>query len=155
MKTKEKILVAVTIIMVIILIVCFYFDRSSALLARTLAYDLPSDVRLVDIDKHGFLFYRVGYEAKFEVDAGNPEEILTCFVQGYEDSGRMLSREEFDLMTSAMYENYYSYVDIKPSPAPGSNIWFQEAETPEGHHVLHFLDIEEGDQAYLYIYYVR
>ncbi len=155
MKTKEKILVAVTVIMVIILIVCIYFDRSSALLARTLAYDLPSDVHLVDIDKHGFLFYRVGYEAKFEVDPGNPEEILTCFVQGYNDSGRMLTREEFDLMTGAMYENYYSYVELKPSPAPGSSIWFQEAETPEGHHVLHFIDIEEGNHAYLYIYYVR
>ncbi len=155
MKKKDKILVAVTVIMVLILIVCFYFDRSSALLSRTLAYDLPSDVKLVDIDKHGFLFYRVAYEAKFEIDPENPEELLQCFVQGYEDSGRMLSQEEFDTMTEAMYVNYYDYVNLKPNPAPGSHVWFQEADTPDGHHVMHFMDVEEGEQAYLYIYYVR
>lgn len=155
MKRKEKILVAVTVIMVIILIVCFYFDRSSALLSRTLAYDLPSDVKLVDIDKHGFLFYRVAYEARFEINPENPEEILTCFVEGYNDSGRMLSQEEFDIMTEAMYQNYYDYVDLKPNPAPGSYVWFQEADTPDGHHVMHFMDTEEGEHAYLYIYYVR
>lgn len=155
MKTKEKILVAVTTIMVIILIVCAIYDRTPALMARTLAYDLPEDTRVVSVDKHGFMFYRVGYEAKVEIDPANPEEILTCFVQGYDDSGYMLSQEEFEAMTGYMYENYYSYVDLKPNPAPGSTVWFQEADTPDGHHVMHFMDIEEGDHAYLYIYYVR
>lgn len=155
MKKNEKILLAVTVIMVLVLIVCLYFDRSSALLSRTLAYKLPEDTELVDIDKHGFMFYRVGYEAKVEINPYNPEEILTCFVQGYGDSGRMLSESEFAALSSYMFDNYYSYVDLKPHPAPGSSVWMQEADIPGGHHVLHFIDIETGDRAYLYIYYVR
>ena len=155
MKTKEKVLVAVTAICVIVLIVCLIYDRSSALMERTLRYTLPEDTKLVDIDKHGFLFYRVSYEAKVEIDPENPEEILTCFVQGYDDSGRMLSGEEFEVMTSSMRESFYDYVDIWPHPAPGSYIWFQEADDKDGHHVLHFIDLAEGDHAYLYIYYVR
>lgn len=155
MKKKEKILVAVTVIMLVILAVCVVYDRTPALMSRTLAYDLPEDTKVVDIDKHGFLFYRVAYEAKVEIDPNNPEEILTCFVQGYGDSGRMLSHEEFTTMTDYMYENFYSYTNLHPTPSEGSYIWMQEADTEDGHHVLHFIDIEDEDHAYLYIYYVR
>lgn len=155
MSKKEKILVTVTTVMVIIMIACFVYDRTPALMSRTLAYTLPEDTKLVDIDKHGFLFYRVAYEAKVEIDANNPEELLTLFVQAYGDSGRMLSMEEYTTMTDYMFDNFYSYTKMHPSPAPGSYIWMQEADTADGHHVLHFIDIEEGDRAYLYIYYVR
>ncbi len=155
MAKKDKILIAVTVIMLVILAVCFVYDRTPALMSRTLAYDLPEDTKVVDIDKHGFLFYRVAYEAKVEIDPENPEEILTCFVQGYGDSGRMLSMEEFTTMTDYMFENFYSYTTMHPTPSEGSYIWMHEADTEDGHHVLHFIDIEEGDHAYLYIYYVR
>lgn len=155
MKKKEKILVVVTVVMLVILAVCVVYDRTPALMRRTLAYELPEDTKLVDIDKHGFLFYRVAYEAKVEIDPENPEEILTCFVQGYGDSGRMLTMEEFTTMTDYMYENFYSYTSLHPTPSAGSYIWMQEADTEDGHHVLHFIDIEDEDHAYLYIYYVR
>ena len=155
MKKKEKILVAVTVIMLVILAVCVVYDRTPALMSRTLAYELPEDTKVVDIDKHGFLFYRVAYEAKVEIDPNNPEEILTCFVQAYGDSGRMLTMEEFTTMTDYMYENFYSYTSLHPTPSAGSYIWMQEADTEDGHHVLHFIDIEDEDHAYLYIYYVR
>ena len=154
-KKKEKILVAVTVIMLVILAVCVVYDRTPALMSRTLAYELPEDTKVVDIDKHGFLFYRVAYEAKVEIDPNNPEEILTCFVQAYGDSGRMLTMEEFTTMTDYMYENFYSYTSLHPTPSAGSYIWMQEADTEDGHHVLHFIDIEDEDHAYLYIYYVR
>ena len=152
---KEKILVAVTVVMVVILIAGFIYDRTPALLKRTLNYKLPEDTRVVDIDKHGFLFYRVGYEAKVEINAYNPEEILTCFVQGYDYSGEMLERSVYDAVSSEIFSEYYSYAKIKPDPAPGSSVWMMEITTEEGHRILHFMDIEEGDHAYLYIYYVR
>lgn len=155
MQKKEKILVAVTVIMVIILGVCLFYDRTSALMARTLSYDLPEGAKVVDIDKHGFLFYRIGYEAKVEINPEYPEDMLERFIDSYGESGRMLSGSEFATLASYMFDNYYSYVDIKPAPAPGSSVWMQEADIPGGHHVLHFLDIEEGDHSYLYIYYVR
>ena len=155
MQKKDKILAAVTILTVVILVVCVIYDRSSALMARTLAYTLPNDTKLIDIDKHGFLFYRVSYEAKVEINPEHPEEILTCFLEGYGDSGRMLSRDEFDTMTQYMFENFYSYVEIRPEPSSGTSIWMFETDTPEGHHILHFMDLEEGNHGYLYIYYVR
>ena len=155
MQKKEKILVAITAVFVIVLIVCLFYDRTSALMDRTLRYKLPEDTKIVDVDKHGFLFYRVSYEVKVEIDPENPEEILTCFVQGYDDSGRMLDREEFEVMTTYMFDNFYSYVDLRPNPAPGSYVWMMEADTSEGHHVLHFIDVESDDRAYLYIYWVR
>ncbi|MCR5201300.1 MAG: hypothetical protein K6C38_09330 [Saccharofermentans sp.] len=155
MEKKEKILVAVTILMVAILAACFYYDRNSALIHRTLPYKLPDDVKLVDIDKHGFLFYRVSYEAKYEINAYNPEEILTFFVQAYGDSGQMLSNSDYQTMAAYMFENYYSYVDLKPNPAPGSGVWMQEADLVGGHHVLNFIVLEPNEHAYLYVYYTR
>ncbi|MBR1796878.1 MAG: hypothetical protein IJ757_02540 [Clostridiales bacterium] len=155
MTKKEKNLIIVTVVMVLLLAVCALYDRSSALISRTLPYELPADTKLVDIDKHGFMFYRVAYEAKIEIDPSNPEEILTCFVDGFGDSGDMISHAEFDSMSQYMYDNYYSYVRIKPEPVTGSTIWLHEAELPGGHSVIHFIDLEEGEHAYLYIYYVR
>ncbi len=155
MQKKEKTLVAVTIVMVAILIVCLIYDRNSAVLRRTLPYSLPADTKLVDMDKHGFMFYRVGYEARVEIDPNNPEELLTCFFDAFGDAGEMLSGEDFAAMENYMFEHYYSYADIRPAPAPGSHVWMQEADIGDGHHVLHFIDIEAGDHAYLYIYYVR
>jgi hypothetical protein len=138
-----------------VLIVAAFYDRSSALLDRTLAYDLPDYAKIEEIDKHGFMFYRVGYEAKISINAYKPEDILTCFVQGYDFSGNMLSPADYEEISSEMFENEYSYVRIKPQPAPGSSIWMMEVITEEGHRILHFIDIEAGDHAYLYIYYVR
>ena len=155
MSKKEKTLIAVTVVMLLLLAVCLFYDRTSALMARTLGYELPSDTKLVDIDKHGFMFYRVGYEAKVEINPENPEEILTVFVEKFGDSGTPLSYSDYELTANYMFENYYSYVDIKPQPLDGTIIWMQEADLEGGHHVLHFIDLEEGDRAYLYIYYVR
>ena len=156
MEKKEKILITVTMIMLLLLGICAFYDRSSALLDRTLAYDLPADTKLVDMDKHGFMFYRVAYEAKVEIDPENPEELLTCFCQAYNgESGEMISGSDFAVMSEYMFENYYSYVSLRPSPAPGSSVWMQEADIPGGHHVLHFIVLEPDDHAYLYIYYVR
>lgn len=155
MAKKEKILVAVTVILVVIMAVCFYYDRSSALIRRTLPLKLPDDVKLVDIDKHGFLFYRVGYEAKFEINAYNPEEILEYFIQSYGDSGQMLPGADYQTMSDYMFENYYNYVDLKPHPAEGSGVWMMETDLEGGHHVLNFIVLEPNDHAYLYVYYTR
>lgn len=155
MKKKEKILVAVTVIMVLVLAVCAYFDRTSALMGRTLAYELPADTKVVDIDKHGFLFYRVGYEAKVEINPENPEEILDLFTTCYGNTGEQLSYSDFEATANYMFENFYSYVSLKPQPLPGTGIWMQDSDTADGHHILHFIDLEEGNHAYLYIYYVR
>ncbi|MBP5179954.1 MAG: hypothetical protein J6127_01535 [Clostridiales bacterium] len=152
---KEKILIVVTILVVALLLVATYYDRSSALLKRTLAYRLPDYARVDSIDKHGFMFYRVGYEAKISINAAKPEDILTCFVQGYDFSGNMLSLDEYEEISNDMFENEYSYVKIRPQPAPGSSVWMMEVITEEGHRIVHFMDIEAGDHAYLYIYYVR
>lgn len=155
MEKKEKILVAVTILMVAILAACFYYDRNSALIHRTLPRDLPDDIKLVDIDKHGFMFYRVGYEAKYEIDPNNPEEMLIYFDQVFGQSGEMLSGYEYQIMADYMFDNYYSYVDLKPNPVSGTGVWMQEADIEGGHHVLNFIVLEPGDHAYLYVYYTR
>ena len=155
MAKKEKILVTSTVIMLALLAVCAFYDRTSALMQRTLNYALPDDTRIVDVDKHGFLFYRVAYEVKVEIDPNNPEEVLACFVEGYGDSGRMLTHEEFTTMTDYMFDNFYSYTKMHPQPAAGSYVWMHEADTEDGHHVLHFIDVEADGSAYLYIYYVR
>ena len=156
MKPKEKILVFITVMMVVILLAAAFYDRSPALLRRTLAYELPDDVKLVDIDKHGFMFYRVGYEAKFEINPENPEEILSCFLDGYDFSGSMLSYNEYKgLETELFSDSMYSYVKLRPDPVAGSGVWSMEVITEDDHDILHFIDLEEGEHSYLYIYYVR
>jgi|GEM_PF-851598 len=157
MTTRDKVIVAITVILVIGLFAAAFYDRNSALLSRTLAYEIPEDLELVDIDKHGFMFYRVGYEAKFEIDPENPEEILQQFVIGYDFSGTMLSESEYREVAELYFgeDGEFSYVDLQPAPASGTSVWMMQVITEDEHEIVHFIDLEAGNHAYLYIYYVR
>lgn len=154
---REKTMVTVTIALVIVLIISFIYDRNGAVLKRTLAYELPDDAKIVEMNKYGFSFYRVGYEAKILVNADNPEEILQCFVDGYDFSGSMMSGSEYADLQNLIFaeDGELSFAKIKPEPAPGSGVWMCEVVTQDDHTIVQLLDIEAGDNSYLYIYYIR
>ncbi|MCQ2515924.1 MAG: hypothetical protein MJ094_03585 [Saccharofermentans sp.] len=154
---RERILIITTIVLALFMIGCFIYDSSKNLLKRTLAYELPQYAKVVEIDKHGFSFYRVGYEAKVLVDANNPEDILACFVNGYDFSGSMMSYQEYQEISELLFgeDGQLSYADIVPNPASGSGVWMCEVITEEGHTIVQLLDIENSDDSYLYIYYIR
>jgi len=154
---KDKILVIVTVVLAIFLVICCIYDRKEALIARTLAYDLPEGSKIVEIDKHGFSFYRVGYEAKVLVDAENPEEVLQCFVEGYNFSGSIMSYSEYQEISDILFgeDGQISYAKIKPDPMSDTGVWMCEVITEEGHTIVQLLDLETGNQSYLYIYYIR
>ncbi len=154
---RERTMVIATIVLAIILLISAIYDRNSALLKRTLAYELPEGAKIVKVEKHGFAFYRVGYEAKIAVDPSRPEAVLQCFVDGYDFSGSMMSESEFQEVYDYLFgeDGQFDYVNLKPSPATGSRVWMCEVITEDEHTIVQFLDIESGDQAYLYIYYVR
>lgn len=154
---RERTMVIATIILAIVLVISAIYDRNSALLKRTLAYELPEGARIVKVEKHGFAFYRVGYEAKIEVNPENPEEVLKCFVEGYDFSGGMMTGNEYQRMSELIFgeDGQFNYVNLRPDPAVGSGVWVCEVITEDEHTILQMLDIEDGDHSYLYIYYIR
>lgn len=154
---RERTMIIATIVLAVILLISAVYDRNSALLKRTLAYELPEGSKIVKMEKHGFAFYRVGYEARVAVDAAHPEEVLQCFVDGYDFSGSMMTEGEYQEMSEYLFgeDGQFDYVNLRPNPAAGSRVWMCEVITEDEHTIVQFLDIEAGDQAYLYIYYVR
>ena len=148
---KDYILVIVTIVLLIVLGVCIYRDRDRAVLDRTLGYDLPSDLKIVAMDKHGSLFARNAYEAKIEVPHDDPESIRNIIWQTYQFEGEMMNYSEFIQFRSKVLAGYSIY----PSPTMDSYVWLQGIEDENGHHIYHIMCAESDSTAYLYIYYER
>ena len=153
MKKKEKILVVITIVLIGLLIWGFIYDRDSAVLERTIPDIVNSDdIELVTMKKYGMMLHRVAYEAKFTITEGHePDEVWARLSSNYDFSGSWLSYEEFQGFAD---ENLKSYSYI-PKPAAGSGAYVMAIEDSEGHHVCQVMDIENGDDVYLYIYYTN
>ena len=152
---KEKILIAVTVILVIILGIGFYYDRNSALLDRTnrVAISTDANLKLDKINKAGFLYMRQSYEARFRIVDNNTEKYFEILSNAYGAGGGFCSVDGYkEYETQALAKN-----TIKPKPKADAIIWIMGApisnETKQN--VVYIIDTEGDGNAYLYIYYSR
>ena len=148
---KDFLLLIVTVLLIAGIIAMFVYDRNSAVLERTLDYDLPFSCEVVEMKKHGSLFSRSSYEAKIKISHENPDPMLNTIIEAYGVEGTLLSYHEFEDIKDKLFED----IDIVPEPEHETTLWMQNVETSDGHKITHFMCAESETEAYLYIYYTR
>lgn len=152
---KDIILVVATVIMVIVLIIGFIYDRNSALLERTNRLDITHDqnLELVKINKVGFLYMRAAYEAKVKIKDGNAEDYIIKIASLYGGTGQM-----FDYTQYKKYEaDVLTAQSIKPNPAQDSFVWALGAPLKQNssENIVYIISLEGESEAYIYLYYSR
>ena len=152
---KDVILIVVTVILVIVLVVGFIYDRNSAVLQRTNLYDVSVDdnLEVVKMNKVGFLYMRAAYEAKLKIKNGNAQDYIITLASVYGGMGQMFDYTQYKQYESEVLTN----VSIKPNPMQDSFIWVLGAPLKENssENIVYIISLEGENEAYIYLYYSR
>ena len=154
-KKTDIILIVVSIILVVVLIGGFIYDRNSALLARTNYFAISDDqnLELVKMNKAGFLYMRAGYEAKIKIKDGMSDQYIIKIADAYGGTGQMFDYDQYK-----QYEaEALTGVSLKPNPRPDSFIWALGVPLDEksSKTIVYIVSIEGAGDAYIYLYYSR
>lgn len=152
---KEKILIVITVILVLIMCFGFYYDRSSALIDRTnrLAFSQDQNLKLEKINKAGFLFARQSYEARFRIMDNKWETYFAAIGTAYGGGGGLCKIEGYrEFETQALNKS-----TMKPKPKEDATIWIMGTDLGKNtkQNVVYVIDTEVDGNSYLYIYYSR
>lgn len=152
---KEAGLIVVTIILVIILGIGFYYDRSGALIDRTNAVKFSQDtnLKLEKINKVGFLFSRASYEAKYRIVDNKWTSYFEKISNAYGGGGGLCGMEGYKQFESQALTKS----TLKPQPKENTVIWILGSKlgSDTTQSVVYVIDTEYDGNAYLYIYYSR
>ena len=152
---KEKVLIFITVVLVIILGIGFYYDRTSALLDRTNAVPISSDpnLKLEKINKAGFLFARSAYEAKFQITNNDYQNYINVLSIRYGGGGGYCGLEGYNQYA----EKALTKASLKPQPKNDSVIWILGSKLGNDteQNVVYIIDQEADGKSYLFVYYSR
>jgi len=154
-KKREVILIAVTVILVIILGIGFYYDRNEALIDRTNLVKITEDsnLKLEKINKAGFLFARQYYEARFRIVDNQWERYFQSIGAAYGGGGGICGMEGYrQFEAQALAKS-----SLKPQPKADGLIWILGSTlgSDTAQNVVYVIAEEVDGNAYLYIYYSR
>ena len=151
---KDVILIVVTVILVIVLIVGFIYDRNSAVLQRTNLYDVSVDdnLEVVKMNKVGFLYMRAGYEAKLRIKDGLAAKYIVRIAETYGGEGELFDYDQYKEYEAKVLDR----VTIKPNPLQDSFVWMLGVPLEENSskNIVYIVTLE-NDGAYIYLYYSR
>ena len=154
-KKSDIVLVVVTIIMVLVLIGGFIYDRNSALIGRTSYFPISSDdnLKIVKVEKAGFLYMRAYYEAKVEILDKNPDQYIIAIASTYESQGQIFDYEQYKEYEAKVLDS----VTLKPNPREDSFVWVLAVPLEEnsGKSIVYIVSVEGTGDAYIYLYYSR
>ena len=153
-KKTDIILIGVTVILVIVLIGGFIYDRNSALLARTNYFAINGDdnLELVQMEKVGFLYMRAGYEAKLRIKDGLAAKYIVRIAETYGGEGELFDYSQYKEYETKVLDR----VTIKPNPLQDSFVWMLGVPLEENSskNIVYIVTLE-NDGAYIYLYYSR
>jgi hypothetical protein len=155
LKKRELILIIITVILVIVLGVGFYYDRTGALLDRTNAIEISQDpnLKLEKINKVGFLFARQSYEARFRIVNNKWDSYYNVISTAYGGGGGFCGIEGY----KQYEEQALSKNSIKPNPKSDALIWILGSKLGKdtNKNIVYIIDQENDGNSYLYVYYSR
>lgn len=156
MNKKDIVLIIITVALVLVLAGGFFYDRTGALLDRTNLIPITSDENLEvsSIDKYGFLYYRVGYEAKLKIVDGYWEQYYMNICNAYGSlKGLFMDKEEFETYKQEVLDGH----NMIPQPSEEAVIWIfgSTIDPHKKDNVVYIIDQEADGNAYLYIYFSR
>lgn len=152
MTKKELTLVVVTILMVILLVVGFIYDRTPALIERTTPINL-SDADIREANKVGMMFYRRSYQVKIKIDMDSANHLIEDLTAYYGYGGYVLTSEDY--MTQ-LYNDMQNE-PIHPYPGNMTSVWVLSMNDPQknNYQLTYIIDYENDDSMYLFIYFNR
>ena len=155
LKKREVILIAVTVILVIVMGIGFYYDRNSALIDRTnlIKFSEDPNLKLEKMNKVGFLFARQYYEARFRIVDNNWEPYFKLISQAYGGGGGITGIDGY----RQFEKNALQKANIKPNPKDGGLVWIfgSTLGSDTTMNVVYVVAEEPDGSPYLYIYYSR
>jgi len=155
-KKSDIILIVVTVILVIVLGVGFIYDRNEFLLERTNKFVVAGDenLKVIKMNKVGFLYARAAYEAKLQVLDGSWGDYVIKISNIYGGEGQM-----FDYAQYKQFEaDTMDAVTIKPDPREDSFIWVLGVPLKENssENIVYVMTMEgEDHKVFIYMYYSR
>ncbi len=154
-KKTDIILIVITVLLVIVLGVGFFYDRNSALLERTNYFAITGDdnLEIVNMNKVGFLYMRAAYEAKLRIKDGHADNYIIRIAQTYGGAGEMFDYEQYK-----QYEaDVLNGVSLKPNPRADSFVWALAVRLEENSNknIVYIVTLEGEGEAYIYMYYSR
>ena len=153
-KKSDVILICVSVILVIVLIGGFIYDRDSALLERTnyIVINGDDNLELVKMNKVGFLYMRAGYEAKLLVKDGLAAKYIIRIAETYGGEGELFDYDQYKEYEAKVLDK----VTIKPNPRQDSFVWMLGVPLEENSskNIVYIVTLE-NDGAYIYLYYSR
>ncbi len=150
MRKKDIVLIIVTVVLVLVLIAGFIYDRSSSLVERTTPLSISDTVKITDINKTGFMFLRNSYDARIQLDKSVSDSMIDVLADYYGVEGDFYDIATYD----AKIKSKLGDEKIQPTPIEGSQIWILLAEK-DGHNYVYMISMDDVDEVSLYIYYGR
>ena len=155
LKKREVFLIAVTVVLVIVLGIGFYYDRSSALIDRTnlIKFSQDPNLKLEKINKAGFLFSRQYYEAKFKIQDQQWDKYFDVISNAYGGGGGVTNIDGY----KAFEESVLQKASLKANPKSDGVIWILGSTlgSDTTMNVVYVIAEEVDGNPYLYIYYSR
>ncbi len=152
---KDIILIAVTIILVIVLVAGFIYDRNSAVIARTNYFAINGDdnLEIVKMNKYGFLFMRAGYEAKIRIKDNKADQYIVRIAETYGGAGQMFDYSQYKKYEAEVLDK----VTLKPNPREDSFIWTLGVPLEENStkNIVYIVSVEANGESYIYLYCSR
>lgn len=151
MSKKDKRLIVITIIMIIVLVIGFVWDKNDFVLERTLDTHLSSEMEIKSMKKYGFMFWRKAYQAKILISPLDAQSTLTNLAYTLEVQPEVLSYDEFQKYKEESFEREV----LVPEPINGTEVAIIKSVTSNGDYATYMIDIESDTEAYIYIYFAR
>ncbi len=147
---RDKILIVVTVVLLLVLAGSFIYDRNDFVLARTLKIEMTDDMKVVSMSKYGVMFYRKAYQARIRTDIDKAEEKLEQIATTYNAGVEIYDYEAYKQFASETFQKEI----IRPEPVVGTEVAVVKA-TDGDHLVTFMMDVETDSDAFIYVYYNR
>lgn len=150
MSKKDKILITVTIVLILVLIGGFVWDYNKFVLRRTLKIEITEDMDIISMKKVGILYYRKAYEVRIRIPRDNAETMLNKVATTYGCEPEIMSYNDYQSFANTTFKSEL----VKPAPELNTEVAVIKA-TDEDHMVTFMIDVENSNDSFLYIYYYR
>lgn len=147
---KDKILVVVTIVLLLVLAASFVWDRNTFVLQRTLKIEMTDDMELISMSKYGVMFYRKAYQARIRIDRDIAEQKLDMIVNTYGTDPEIMDYDSYKEFADKTFQKEI----LRPAPLVGTEVAVIKALDGE-HQVTFMIDVENDTDAFIYVYYHR
>ena len=148
-KKTATVMITIIVALAIVLAVFFIRDSKNSVIERKTGYSVPNYCTIEDYIGYGSIFNRTGFELKAKIDTiDHMNEVITALHELYGDDHHEIELSEFNI------QKYSLFSGQQLIPNPSAISWVIVGKVEKGS-VVGFVDLEDTNQPYLYMYYAE